>query len=53
MEAFLDITKDIWDYLKIRNKNCLAILIITIVIMDQLTVFKEGSVKDKFFYLMF
>ena len=44
MEAFLDLIKDIWDFLKVRKKYWLAPLIITIVLMGALIVFTQGSV---------
>ena len=53
MEAFLDLTKDIWDYLKIRKKYWLAPLIITIVLMGSLIVFTQGSVIAPFIYSIF
>ena len=33
MDALLDLTKDIWDFLRVRKKYWLAPLIITIVLM--------------------
>ncbi|WP_245407226.1 DUF5989 family protein [Synechococcus sp. WH 8020] len=38
MEAFLDLVKDIWDFMKVRKKYGLAPLIITIALMGALTV---------------
>ena len=53
MEAFIDLVKDIWDYLKIRKKYWLAPLIITIVLMGGLLVFTQGSVVAPFIYSIF
>lgn len=53
MEAFLDLTKDIWDFLKTRKKYWLAPLIITIVLMGSLIVFTQGSVIAPFIYSIF
>ncbi|MFZ9750077.1 MAG: DUF5989 family protein, partial [Vulcanococcus sp.] len=39
MDAFLDLLKDVWDFLKVRKKYWLAPLIITIVLMGALLVF--------------
>ena len=53
MEAFIDLVKDIWDYLKIRKKYWLAPLIITIILMGALIVFTQGSVIAPFIYTIF
>jgi len=53
MEAFLDLTKDIWDFLRIRKKYWLAPLIITIVLMGALIIFTQGSVVAPFIYSIF
>jgi len=53
MEAFLDLVKDIWDFLKIRRKYWLAPLNITIVLMGALIVFTQGSVVAPFIYSIF
>ena len=53
MEPFLDLVKDIWDYLKVRKKYWLAPLIITIVLMGALIVFTQGSVIAPFIYSIF
>ena len=50
MEAFLDLAKDIFDFLKVRKKYWLAPLIITIVLMGALIVFTQGSVIAPFIY---
>ena len=53
MEAFLELFKDIWDFLKVRKKYWLAPLIITIVLMGTLIVFTQGSVVAPFIYSIF
>ena len=53
MEPFLDLIKDIWDFLKTRKKYWLAPLIITIVFMGTLIVFTQGSVIAPFIYSIF
>ena len=53
MEAFFELIKDIWDFLKTRKKYWLAPLIITIVIMGGLIVFTQGSVVAPFIYSLF
>ena len=53
MEAFLDLSKDIWDFLRIRKKYWLAPLIITIVLMGALIIFTQGSVVAPFIYTIF
>tara|TARA_B100000242_G_C42924884_1_gene428858 strand:+ start:185 stop:346 length:162 start_codon:yes stop_codon:yes gene_type:complete len=53
MEDFIDLLRDIWDFLKIRKKYWLAPLIITIVFMGVLIVFTQGSVVAPFIYTIF
>lgn len=53
MEAFLDLMKDIWDYLKVRKKYWLAPLIITIVLMGALIVFTHGTTVAPLIYSIF
>ncbi len=53
MEAFLELTKDIWDFLKTRKKYWLAPLIITLLLMAALIVFTQGSVIAPFIYSIF
>ena len=53
MEAFFDLLKDVWDFLKVRKKYWLAPLIITIVLMGALLVFTQGSVVAPFIYSVF
>ena len=53
MKDFLELLKDIWEFLKIRKKYWLAPLIITIVLMGALIVFTQGSVVAPFIYSIF
>lgn len=53
MEAFLELTKDIWDFLKVRKKYWLAPLIVSLVFMGALIVFTQGSVVAPFIYTIF
>ena len=53
MEAFIDLVKDIWSFLKVRKKYWLAPLIITILLMGALIVFTQGSVVAPFIYSIF
>tara|TARA_B100000161_G_scaffold265113_1_gene240133 strand:- start:1748 stop:1909 length:162 start_codon:yes stop_codon:yes gene_type:complete len=53
MEDFIDLLRDIWDFLKIRKKYWLAPLIISIVFMGALIVFTQGSVVAPFIYTLF
>ena len=53
MEAFFELIKDIWDFLRVRKKYWLAPLIITIVIMGALIIFTQGSVVAPLIYSIF
>lgn len=53
MEAFIELIKDIWDFLRIRKKYWLAPLIITIVLMGALIITTQGSVIAPFIYSIF
>ena len=53
MEAFFELLKDFYDFLKIRKKYWLAPLIITIILMGTLIVFTQGSVVAPFIYSIF
>ena len=53
MEAFFDLVKDIWDFMKVRKKYWLAPLIITIVLMGALIILTQGSVVAPFIYSIF
>ena len=53
MKEFIELTRDIWDFLRVRKKYWLAPLIITIVLMGTLIVFTQGSVVAPFIYSIF
>ena len=53
MEALIDLTKDIWDFLKVRKKFWLAPLIVTLVLMGALLVLTQGTVVAPFIYSIF
>ena len=53
MEAFLELVRDVWDFLKSRKKYWLAPLIITIVLMGTLILITQGSVVAPFIYTIF
>ena len=53
MKDFIELSKDIWDFLKKRRKYWLAPLIITILLMGTLIVFTQGSVVAPFIYSIF
>ncbi|MEA5508785.1 DUF5989 family protein [Crocosphaera sp. UHCC 0190] len=53
MEAFFDLLKDLWGFLKERKKYWLAPLIITLVLLGALIVFTQGSAIAPFIYTLF
>lgn len=53
MEAFIELLRDIWDFLKVRKKYWLAPLILTLVLMGALIIFTQGSVIAPFIYSIF
>ena len=53
MQAFFELLKDVYDFLKIRKKYWLAPLIITIILMGTLIIFTQGSVVAPFIYSIF
>ena len=53
MQALLELTKDIWDFMRVRKKYWLVPLIITLVLMGALIVFTQGSVVAPFIYSVF
>ena len=53
MKDFLELAKDIWDFLRVRKKYWLAPLIITMLIMGSLIIFTQGSVVAPFIYTIF
>ena len=53
MNDFLDLLRDVWDFLRIRKKYWLAPLILTIILMGALIIFTQGSVVAPFIYSIF
>lgn len=53
MDSFLELLKDVWDFLKTRKKYWLTPLILTIILMGALIVFTQGSVVAPFIYSIF
>tara|TARA_B100000575_G_C22638576_1_gene393731 strand:+ start:55 stop:216 length:162 start_codon:yes stop_codon:yes gene_type:complete len=53
MEAFIDLARDIWDFLRVRKKYWLAPIIITIVFMGFMIIASQGSVVAPFIYSIF
>ena len=53
MEAFIDLLKDIWDFMKVRKKYWLIPLILTILFMGVLFVAAQGTVIAPFIYSIF
>ncbi len=53
MEAFVDLIKDIWDFLKIRKKYWLFPIIFVLVIFGGLIVLTQGSAIAPFIYTIF
>ena len=53
MEAFLDLIKDIWDFLRVRKKYWLLPIIIVLVLFGGLIVLSQGSAVAPFIYTIF
>ena len=53
MKDFLELLKDVWDFLKIRKKYWLAPLIITIILLGALIIYTQGTVVAPFIYTIF
>ncbi|MEB3247749.1 MAG: DUF5989 family protein [Merismopediaceae bacterium] len=53
MEGFLELLKDIWEFLKERQKYWLLPLILTLVLLGALIVFTQGSAIAPFIYTLF
>lgn len=53
MTTFIELIKDIWDFLSVRKKYWLAPLIITLVLMGALIIYSQGSVIAPFIYTIF
>ena len=53
MNAFTELLRDLYDFLKTRKKYWLAPLILTIVFMGALVIVTQGSVIAPFIYTLF
>lgn len=53
MNAFIELVKDIWDFLRVRKKYWLAPLIITLLLLGTLIVVTQGTVVSTFIYSIF
>tara|TARA_B100001250_G_scaffold115606_1_gene97968 strand:+ start:128 stop:289 length:162 start_codon:yes stop_codon:yes gene_type:complete len=53
MKDFLELIKDVWEFLKIRKKYWLAPLIITIILLGALIIYTQGTVVAPFIYTIF
>ena len=53
MEAFFELIKDLWDFLKIRKKYWLIPIIIVLVIFGGLIVLTQGTAVAPFIYTIF
>ena len=53
MSAFIELVKDIWDFLRVRKKYWLAPLIITLLLIGTLIVVTQGTVVSTFIYSIF
>ena len=53
MKDFLELMKDVWDFLKIRKKYWLAPLIITIILLGAMIIYTQGTIVAPFIYTIF
>ncbi len=53
MRDFIELSKDIWDFLKLRRKYWLAPLILTLLLLGALIIFTQGSVFAPLIYTIF
>ena len=53
MKDFLELMKDVWDFLKIRKKYWLAPLIITIILLGAIIIYTQGTIVAPFIYTIF
>ena len=49
----LDFLKDLWDFMRVRNKFWLAPIIIVLLLLGLLIVLAEGSAVAPFIYTIF
>ena len=53
MQAMVEMVRDLWDFMRARQKYWLAPLILSLVLMGTLLVFTKGSVVAPFIYSLF
>ena len=53
IQAFFDLVKDIWEFMKVRKNNWLPPLIITIVLVGAILTFSKGLEAAAFIYSIF
>ena len=53
MDAFLDLIKDIWDFLKVRKKFWLLPIILVLALFGGLIILSQGSAVAPFIYTIF
>ena len=49
----LDLLKDLWGFLKVRNKFWMAPIILVLVLLGALIVLSQGSAVAPFIYTLF
>ena len=49
----IDLIKDLWDFMRVRNKFWLAPIIIVLLLLGALIVFAQGSAVAPFIYTIF
>ncbi len=53
MTALVDLTKDVWDFLKRRKKYWLGPMIITLILFITIIIITQGSAIAPFVYSIF
>ncbi|BFM38132.1 DUF5989 family protein [Synechocystis sp. LKSZ1] len=53
MDNFLELLRDIWGFLRERQKYWLLPLILTMILLGALIIFTQGSVIAPFIYTLF
>ena len=53
MKDFIDLLKDVWDFLKIRKKYWLIPIIVVLALFGGLIVLTQGSAVAPFIYTIF
>ena len=53
MEEFIELIKDIWDFLRVRKKYWLLPIVIVLVLFGGLIILSQGSAVAPFIYTIF